>query len=394
MSTHFVARQGQELYFFYHHDKQLKYRVWKDSRLLPEATLHAGAKMPFTVFHHEGLLHTFCQDTEGDILLFTHRQNTWHRRTLMQGDTGVLLTPIVSENGLCILYNGFSEDTHCLFKRSMTRSGDWHPTETIDHFSPFSFAPYEAQVTGPGHLILFYQTQAEECQVGYREITPKRTGTFHRFLNMQGSLADASFLTTQDAIHILMIVKTTFSCQLLYRKKTEDVFTPPTLLWESPKVDQCLLTMCTGQKPGHTEGKVSSKGKRTEAAAELHATCMVGGRLHRAVSGNDGDSFSPMAPYKRKFCADPVKASYVTPLPQMSQTSSADWFARQVYVDSTAPWDVQMLPDLCPDFYPKEAVGESTQLRHLHERLAVAQRAMEAKDRQILELMYQSKRDE
>ena len=366
MSTYFVARYDQDLHFFYPSENlsSLKHRIWQDGHFLPEDTLHTGIKLPFSVFYQEGLLHIFCQDIQGNIMLCTHRDGKWDKRAVMQGDKSVLLTPMVSGDSLCILYN---KDMPCLFKRAINRSGEWQQAETIDHFKPFSFAPYEAQNTGPGHLILFYQRQTEECQVGYREITPKRTGLFHRFLNIQGTLADASYLTTRDTLHLLMIVKTVFSCQLLYRKKTEDVFTPPILLWEAPRIDTCLLTIIKD---------------------ELHAACMIGGKLHRAVSDDEGDSFGPMGLYKRKFCAEPVKAGF------LSQESEESWFARHVYVDRAAPWDVQMVPDLCPDFYSKpEKVEESAQLRDLQERLAVAQRALDAKDRQIMELMYRSKSD-
>ena len=193
--------------------------------------------------------------------------------------------------------------------------------ERIDYYKPLPFEPYITQSTSPGHIVLFYQN--EEGHVGYREITEKRTGTFHRFLNARdGTLQDASFLTTYDELHVLMVVRTPFSYQLLYRKKTEDVFTPPVSLWESPKIDNCLLTLI---------------GK------ELHATFMIGGKLHRSISYNEGDSFGHVELYKRKFCAEPVKADFIG-------LAAGDWFARQVYVDSNAPWDVQMLPDLV-DFY-------------------------------------------
>ena len=110
-----------------------------------------------------------------------------------------------------------------------------------------------------------------------------------------------------------------------------------------------------------------------------------------AVSVDDGDTFGAMELYKRKFCAEPVKASFVSQRPLETE----DWFARQVYVDRAAPWDVQMVPDLCPIFYPQEEKSDtSTQLRDLQDRLADAQMALDAKDRRILELLYQSKMQE
>ena len=367
MSTYFAAEYNRDLYFFYPSNNlsTLHCRIWRDGRLLPESTLHTGIKMPYSVFHQEGRLHVFCQNTQNNTLLLTSKKDEWHSRVVLQkGNDGVFITPMPSEDGLCILYNGFAEaDTSCLFKRLCTPAGEWRQAEVIDRFAPFPVIPYEAQATGPDHLILFYQTCAEECQVGYREITTKRTGPFHRFLNIRGTLMDSSYLTTLEDVHMLMIVKTAFSCQLLYRKKTEDVFTPEILLWEAPRIEQCLLTI------------VKDK---------LYAACMIGGKLHCAVSADYGDNFAPMGIYKRKFCAEPVKANLVM------QTNTKGYFARQVYVDRTAPWDVQMIPDLYPDFYPAKA-EESIQLKELKDSLATAQRALDAKDRQIMELMYKSR---
>jgi len=195
--------------------------------------------------------------------------------------------------------------------------------ERVDYYKAFPLGePYIIQATGSGHFVLFYQNK--DGDVGYREVTEKRTGPFHRFHNFKsGNIYDASFLTTFDELHVLMIVRSPFSYQLLYRKKTEDVFTPPVQLWEAPKIEHCLLTLIGN---------------------ELHATCMIGGRPHRVISIDEGDSFGQMELYKRKFCAEPIKANFT------SQQVTDGWLARQVYVDKNAPWDVQMLPDIV-DFF-------------------------------------------
>ena len=223
------------------------------------------------------------------------------------------LEPAFTDAGKTLISNSFDDDE----QPYLLRLG-----EKIDYYKPLPFEQYITQSTSLSHAVLFYQNQ--EGHVGYREVTEKRTGPFHRFLNAKdGILQDASFLTTYDELHVLMIVKTPFSHQLLYRKKTEDVFTPPISLWESPKIDNCLLTLI---------------GK------ELHATCMIGGKLHRSISYNEGDSFNPIELYKRKFCTEPAKADFI------SEAPTSNWLARQVYIDSNAPWDIQMLPDLV-DFF-------------------------------------------
>ena len=296
MSNNFVVSAGRDLYFFYLSQGSLKYRIRREGRLLPEEVVNSNAneKLPLSG------LYPIYQD-------------------------GVLLTPM-QEDGRCVLYNGHKDEEPCLLRRIRDTFGEWWDPELLDHFKPFSFspyAPYVAQATGPGHVVLFYQINSPNCQVGYREITENRTGAFQRFLNTSGNLVDASFLTTYDELHVLMVVKNALSCQLLYRKKAEDEFSESLLLWEAPRIEQCLLTIV-----------------ETSTGSELHATCMIGGKLNRFVSRDEGETFGAMELYKRKFCAEPVKAEFI------GGDKAKGWFARQVYVDRDVPWDLQMISDL------------------------------------------------
>jgi len=336
------------MYFFYPKSGKLLYRIWQNRQnrqnrqdrqneqigqnewgghFSPEAVLHSGIRRLYSVFFIENVLHVFGQDVQGNVLLFVYREGQWSHRSVLQASGDVLFTPMAAGKGMSFVCNAHTDpENPSLIKQSMDDNGKWLPPEVIDHFKPFGYLPYEAQATAPTHMLLFYQANTDDCQIGYREITPTRTGVFRRFFNGHGRLVDYSFLTTHDALHLLMIIKDPFSCQLLYRKKTETDFTPSVLLWESPKISQCLLSWVRG---------------------EIHATCMTGGKLQRAISTNGGDSFAEIKQYKRKFCVDPVKANFIS-----TDESEKSWFARQVYVDSEAPWDVQMIPDLCTDFYP------------------------------------------
>lgn len=274
-----------------------------------------------------------------------------------------------------MVYNTLSADgnSHYLLTQRMGERGAWEPSSRIDKFQPLGHALYETQATGPEHMLLFYQTRTGENQLGYREVTPTRYGSYQRLHSAPGAISDTAFLTTGNAVHALYIVKTLFSCQLLYRRRTEDDFSTPVLLWEAPRIDQCLLSFVYDN---------------------LYATCIIGGQPYAAVSENRGVSFSRMTLYKRKFCFDPVKALFLTAAPM----SENELYIRQIYVDRSAPWDVQMIPDLYPAFYniegrapeesppaPKDALFE------MQERLSEAERRLQERDHQIMELMYKMK---
>lgn len=434
MASYYVVKTSSRMLFFYraaHYG--LMYRTMENAKISQETCLLRNAGRYFSISIHNGEIHMFCQEEGGGLWLFTERDGQWNRRSLNPpadtdgmprpteepsnegpvkhvesasaaesaaydvsvpfaesaafGGSGplteqrrrdCLVTPLGNNRtkGLCLVYNTLSADgaSHYLVTQQMSGNG-WSPASRIDKFIPLNHALYETQATSREHMLLFYQTRTTENQLGYREVTPTRFGSYQQFHNAAGTVADTAFLTTNDTVHLLYIIKTLFSCQLFYRRRDEDHFTTPILLCEAPRIEQCLLSIVYDN---------------------LYATCLIGSQPHMAVSENKGSSFTRMTLYKSKFCYDPVKAVYLSSLPM----SENECYVRQVYVDRNAPWDTQMLPDLYADFYalpeaeqaPAEAPpAPKDVVRDMQDRLAAAESQIRERDRQIFDLMLKMK---
>lgn len=391
MSSCYVVKTATRLAFFYRAESNIILRTLEHSHLSPETCLMRNSGRHFNVTLTTDGVHIFCQDESGGLWLLTEREGKWNRRALNPNAAennpeaedqsngtpmrDCLITPMISGKRLSIVYNSVSADgnSHYLVMQQMNEYGTWNPASRIDKYQPLGHLLYETQATSAEHMLLFYQTRTNENQLGYREVTPVRYGPYQRFHNASGVVSDTAYLTTGNAVHVLYIVRTLFSCQLLYRRRLDNEFSVPILLWEAPRIDQCLLSFVYDN---------------------LYATCMIGGQLHRAISENRGESFSRMTLYKSKFCYDPVKAVYLSTSPM----SENDLYIRQVYVDRYAPWDTQMIPDLYGAFYsttepePAEAPPAPRDvLRDMEERLVLAEKQLEDRDRQIMNLMLKMK---
>ena len=328
MSSYYALKAPERVYFIYRtEDGALICRHNEKGRLSPEVCLLDGARKHFTAALRNGEPVLFCQDEEGNTLMFAERGGEWFSRPARHnpGCRDMLITPMFGEHGMYIIHNEEEGDGKYLCGRHTNEKGVWQPALRIDAYLPLYREPYEAQATSASHTLLFYQSGAGENLLGYREITPTRFGPYQR-IHSGKNIMDASFLTTEDAVFALFVVRSVFSSQLLFRYRAEAAFSAPLLLWEAPKIDDVLLMFINGK---------------------LYATCVSGNRLYTAISENRGASFSKMDIYKGKFCFEPAKAAFAASVPQREDTL----FARQIYIDRNAPWDAQMTPEMYEKFY-------------------------------------------
>ncbi|MDR3240254.1 MAG: hypothetical protein LBT44_09240 [Clostridiales bacterium] len=381
---YYIIKTPVNFYAFYHtRDRGVVRRVYQRGRWSAEQIIADGARENFTVSLEGEKLYLFCQDRQGDIILTTFLiyDDTSKSRVVLKNQSDkihpIIFHPIVMESGLAILYNMTSAEERSGFiaLRRLDSAGQWAPAARIDQFIPFGVAQYEVQRVSSEHLLLFYQTRTSENNMGYREITPDRQGKYQIFYTTNYFVSDAAYLTTEDSIHTLLVIKSMFSSQLVYRKKEGDAFGNPVVLHEAQRIEKCLLLYVKGS---------------------LQAFFLAAGQLFVCASEDKGGSFSRPVRYKNKFCQNPEKAYFVSQTPQ----SESQLFARQVYVDHASPWDVQVLPDLYEDFYPapeqaqpgggQPEINMETQeeLERLRNQISLLEKHSAEKDRQILQLTH------
>jgi hypothetical protein len=310
-------------------------------------------------------MYIFCQEDTGDIALVTiDKAGEVAKRVILKNsaDTvqNIIIHPIIQEDGITIIYNQPSEERgSCLYKRRLTDEG-WEAPERIDYNRGGVF---EVQRLGRDHILLFYQTRGTEWNLCCREITPNKTGALKSIFSTNYHIADTSFLTTQDAIHALFVVKNMFGSQLIYRRNATGEFSAPLVLNEAQRLENCLLYIVRGK---------------------LYVSFMQAGSLFFCVSCDMGATFDRPRRYLSKFCHHPAKARYVSEEPMSGQTL----YCQQIYVDKRCPWDAQIIPDMYENFYisaPQNDVPDEKS-EDLRRELTRLREQVSAQNKQILSL--------
>jgi hypothetical protein len=199
-------------------------------------------------------------------------------------------------------------------------------------YARVSECAFRAHVIKDDHAILFYQTPAgaeASHGFGYRELNFSRAADF-RPVHMGAGVTRYSALTTTDSIHFLYIVQTILGARLLYRRKHRAGLSAAVTVCEGGRMDGCWLFIIKNR---------------------LYAAYTSARALYLCVSDDDGQGFRRPFRYRSKLCESPVKAAYMTQLPQ----DESELAVREVFVDSLNPWDVQVLPELYADFFPVNA---------------------------------------
>ncbi|MDR2899495.1 MAG: hypothetical protein LBU94_04205 [Clostridiales bacterium] len=335
MSCNYIIRQKDNKIsaFYSKNDACIGHRLYENGRWQKEIILVENTLDRFTVsFDNVGGLNVFCQDLQGSILLVNINEGKTNIKIILknQSDTvhTVLFHSLKNGNGLSLLYNIPTLDKkYRLIRQNLEENGAWGQPTEIDIFNPLPSNLFEVQHVSYEHALVFYRSELNIT--GYREITPAKTSEFYAIQRQAENILSYSFLTDTDAVHTLYIAPGMFASHLIYRRKEAEAFENPIVLWESPTLENCLLL------------------KTSDTLSVLFHSS---GNMYVSKSKDNGLTFSRPEVYRNKICKNPAKARYITYEP-MSQLNHA---CRDVFVDSSNPWDIQILPEICEDFYPYE----------------------------------------
>ncbi|MDR2649418.1 MAG: hypothetical protein LBB94_06840 [Clostridiales bacterium] len=375
---YYIIRTNRYIGAFYHiRQRGIARRVYLNGRWQAEQVIVESCRENFTAHYEDNIIYLFCQDTSGDIIAVTINvtDDSVNRRVALKSQSDhiqqVLLYPIILKKGLSIIYNAASAEdrSNYLMFQQLNENGQWSPASRIDKYWADNF---EVQRVTRDHLLLFYQTRSPENRLGYREFTPEQQGHYITYYTTNYFVSDTSYLTTDNGVHTLFVIKSMFSSQLIYRRNVTGEFSGPIVLYEAQRIEKCLLFFIRDN---------------------LYITFMSAGYLFICTSDDKGASFSRPVRYRNKFCQNPEKAYFIS----QSEQVENGVFLRQVYVDRASPWDIQIIPDLAEDFFPVYSEKEGNDARlsqdgspeyadeieRLRNQIALLRRYSDEKDTQI-----------
>jgi len=325
----YIIKQADKILAFFHNDVDIVYKTFLGSRWSDEHVVLDNAMKNFSInISRDNSIYVFCGDSEGNIVLCVSEKDseTWSKKIMLSvpSDKNQLpiFFPMISDT-LSLIYNSPTDNT--LLIQNMNFDNTWQPPTILDKVS----GNFKVQNISHDHALVFYQSVSKDNKpnIGYIEVSPHAySKNFKTIYSSPYPTVDTSFLTTYDKIYALYITKNMFGNQLFFKKIDDNGISNPILVYENQRIEICLLSIVNNQ---------------------LTATFKSRGQLLISTSNDDGESFTKPTAYKNKICSDLKKATFICENPM----STADFFTREVYVDEHAPWDIQVLPDLCNNFF-------------------------------------------
>lgn len=324
--------------FYYTNESGVNLRTYEHNKWGKALNIVPDASENYTLtLSEDGVFYIFCSDSAGNTHLCKNDpdKNTWNTELILRNQSpiinAVIFSPIITKDGLKLISNVPSPEdrTHFIMTQQLYKNGEWGTPSRLDRITPFLNNIFVTQAITNDHLLLFYQTKTPETNLGYREITSDRAGSFNIFHSTIYQIMDTAFLTATDSIHVLYVVKSMFSTQLVYRKRDSSGFSNAVTIWEGQRIENCSMYFINGI---------------------LHASFISSGYLYISQSEDYGLNFSRPVRYKNSFCKNPVKAIYISE----TEMNEKHYFTREVYVDKHSPFDIQILPGLIENFYPTE----------------------------------------
>ncbi len=350
MYKNYILRQKNDnIICFYYENNTIYYKIFQNSKWCNEKIFATNVLDNFTaMFSPSGEIYVFCQGKDGNILLHTVKNildssiTTINLQIDLNSIHNILFYPIIKDNSIFIIYNVPKDDNSFKLKSAiLDKYGNLSEISTIeDSLYKSNFNLFQVQYVTNKHLLAFYHTRPNDSNIGYKEITEYNTSNFINIHQTNYQIIDYSFLTTDNTIHVLYAVKTMFSYQLIYKKKEYEEFEAPIILWDGAKISDCLLSIINNN---------------------IHVFFICKDKLYTCISKNKGMNFTKPDIYKNKFCVEPKKAVYISE----SNMSCNKFFIREVLIDKYNPCDIQLLPDLCEDFYKIPAIPISIEKQNV-----------------------------
>jgi len=394
-SDYILRTKDNMLYcFYYTSEKEIYIKNYNNGKWGNSFLIINNVRQYYTVnIAYNGDIYIFCQSIEGDIIICKKENQNWEKKVVLknkgQNTPNVIFNAIINDNGINLIYNVpiINNKGYYLTAQNLSHKGHWSKANQFDKIISFPESIFMTQTLGKNNAIITYQKKLPEVHFGYRQLYNNKLGEFNTIHTTGYQIIDYSFIVVKDEIHFIYIVKSMFSCQIIYRVKTEVGLLSPIILFEGQRLNNCIISIIK---------------------EKIYIMWVNNGQLYFCVSSNNGSSFSKPVKYQRKFCAKPKKAIYLSE----NTMEKKEFVCYEIYVDGFDKSDIQILPELYEDFFNMEKIQIKTNTANttnideintakqnfemLKNRYDITKKQLEEKEKQILNLtmLLKKKNDE
>lgn len=279
------------------------------------------------------VIYILCRDKNNKIFICRKNEaDSWESKPLIENKYNFTPKFYLSTNksSMSLIYNTPTDDPKINYiNYTSLAKGNWEKLVKIDAILPFDESPYIINTIEDNHIIIFCRT--DENMVNCREVllSPFTLGTLNTVARTNSfPILDFSSLVTEEKIHMVFLIKTRFSYQLVYKSKIETQISQPIVLWEGQKADSCSIFSCD---------------------RKIHIVWTNGNQCFSISSDNDCESFSRAQKIPYQLIGTPVKVEYIN-----ANTNEKNIFnASELYIDSENKNSIQIVNLFDKHFYPE-----------------------------------------
>lgn len=324
-------------YFFYSQEGNICYTIYKNRHWSTPIIIIRNTNSNFSVnINAKDIIYLFCQDLSGNVVLCVYKDNIWSSSVVLENTSNQIhninFQMIMEDNSLNLIYTmPISYDKKSQLFYHFKENENWSSPQILDTISPLRQSPFNLQKINNRHNIIFYTQELETSSLGYREFSVplKKWGKFNAIHKTKYKYTDQSFLTTENTLYVLYIVKNAFSCQLIFKKKSSEIWDTTILIFEGPKIELCTLFILENQ---------------------LWLVWYSNSYLFTCVSNNMGKSFSKPQRYGKELSIIPYKAAFIS----NSSQQSKNIYLKEILISGNSEQEnpkFLLIPEIYPDFY-------------------------------------------
>lgn len=370
---------------FYYNDGGIYYNELEGEGVKQGVCLTENVRRDFSVNPAEnGEIYIICQGIEGDVYIISRIGDKWEKKTIIRrsstGTNNILFYSMLNRGGMELIYLvDYGNKDGRIMRQYIEKNGKSRGAEPVDGCLSLPEGCFKIQRISSSRYIILYCKRTGENQLGYMEISGEGRSGFIPVYKTGYRITDSSFTVDKNGIHFLYIVKSMFSSRVIYSRRGENGFSTPVVLYEGQGIGVCALFF---------------------ARDSLYAAWTANRQIYYTVSHNRGESFEPAARDKRHNGISIIKAAYL----KLGEMKTEDFAANEIFTD------YMLNPVFMSDFclknekktidagqYKKERdhrenTAENKKQEYdinvekLKNRLELAQKQIEEKDRQIVRL--------
>ncbi len=343
MQNRFIVKMNNgNLLCFFHESGNIFFKKIKNGICEPPENIISDVRELYTVnLLENGEVYLFCQNTCGDIVNLTFKDEKITKNVILKNNgknsKDIIFYCVKKNSKMTLIYNIPTDHSNfCDIMQQSFNGKNWSSAKKIDTAICMNDFIFKIQMRNFSNGVVFYQKKGKnnEINIGCREFNIDEISEYTPIYSTTYKIIGTSFLTTNENIHFVFVIKNIFSSRIIYRKKDLNGINEYIVVGEAQHIENCDLFII--------KNKIYIFWKGSSG-------------IFCCFSENSGKTFSKPCKYSGKVCQNIKKSFYLS----FEQMEIEKFFIRNIYTNTQNIADIQILPELYENFISKTVKTET-----------------------------------